>query len=98
MSRLSSKRWLHHTPTLGRITLTPCRPRPLDLALRPRRNTLIMTPVKVTEQLIEKTKALRMKGKTQEAIAIELGITQGTVSRILRNNGLGGHLISRIRK
>jgi transcriptional regulator with XRE-family HTH domain len=57
-----------------------------------------MTPVKVTEQLIEKTKALRMKGKTQEAIAIELGITQGTVSRILRNNGLGGHLISRIRK
>jgi transcriptional regulator with XRE-family HTH domain len=57
-----------------------------------------MTPVKVTEQLIEKAKTLRVKGKTQEEIALELGITQGTVSRILRNSGLGGPLISRIRK
>jgi hypothetical protein len=57
-----------------------------------------MTPVKVTEQVVERAKALRMKGKTQEVIAIELEITQGTVSRILREHGLGGHLVKRVRK
>lgn len=55
-----------------------------------------MTPIKVTEQLIERAKALRLKGNTQEVIALELHITQGTVSRILRNNGLGGRLITRV--
>ena len=44
-----------------------------------------MTPIKVTEQLIERAKVLRRQGKTQEAIAVELGVTQGTVSKILRN-------------
>lgn len=52
-----------------------------------------MTPIKVTEQLIERAKELRAKGHTQEEIALELGITQGTVSRMLRSSGLGGPLI-----
>ena len=42
--------------------------------------------------LIEKVKALREQGKTQEQIAAELRIAQSTVSAILRRGGLGGRL------
>ena len=42
----------------------------------------------VEASLIARVKALWLEGKTQEAIAVEVGLTQGTVSRILR--GVGG--------
>ena len=45
------------------------------------------------ERLIAKSKALRKRGMTQEEIAVELGVTQGAISRILRQHGLGGKLI-----
>lgn len=57
------------------------------------RQKQMSTPIKVTDELIEKAKVLRAKGHTQEEIALELGITQGTVSRMLRSSGLGGPLI-----
>jgi orotate phosphoribosyltransferase-like protein len=44
----------------------------------------------VDAQLVEKVKALRDEGKTQEQIAVELRIVQSTVSVILRRGGLGG--------
>ena len=34
----------------------------------------------VDERLITKAKALRKRGKTQEEIAVELGVVQGTIS------------------
>ena len=46
----------------------------------------------VDARLIEKVKALREQGKTQEQIAAELRIAQSTVSAILRRGGLGGRL------
>jgi transcriptional regulator with XRE-family HTH domain len=52
-----------------------------------------MTEPKVNAPLIEKAKALRARGKTQEEIAGELGVVQGTISRILRQAQLGGRLI-----
>ena len=42
--------------------------------------------------LVAKVKALRKEGKTQNEIAVEVGVTQGTISVILRQSGLGGHL------
>jgi transcriptional regulator with XRE-family HTH domain len=51
-----------------------------------------MTRLKVNQRMIHRIKELRAQGKTQEEIAIEVGITQGTVSVILRTHGLGGHL------
>ena len=47
----------------------------------------------VDERLIAKAKALRKRGKTHEEIAVELGVTQGTISVILRQHGLGGKLV-----
>jgi predicted transcriptional regulator len=46
----------------------------------------------VDELLIAKAVALRKQGRTQEEIAVELGVVQGTVSTILRQRGLGGRL------
>jgi transcriptional regulator with XRE-family HTH domain len=43
-----------------------------------------MTQKKIDQGLIDRVKALRAEGKTQEEIAGEMGITQGAVSRILR--------------
>jgi predicted transcriptional regulator len=45
------------------------------------------------ERLIAKAKALRKRGMTQEEIAVELGVTQGAISVILRQHGLGGKLV-----
>jgi predicted transcriptional regulator len=47
----------------------------------------------VDELLIAKAVALRKQGRTQEEIAVELGVVQGTVSTILRQRGLGGKLV-----
>jgi predicted transcriptional regulator len=47
----------------------------------------------VDERLIAKAKALRKRGMTQEEIAVELGVTQGAISVILRQHGLGGKLV-----
>jgi IS30 family transposase len=46
----------------------------------------------VDERLIAKVKALREESKTQDEIAVELGVVQSTVSAILRRGGLGGRL------
>jgi transcriptional regulator len=48
----------------------------------------------VDEPLIAKVKALRKEGKTQDEIAVELGVVQSTVSIILRRVDLGGRLAS----
>jgi predicted transcriptional regulator len=37
--------------------------------------------------------ALRKQGWTQTAIAVELGLAQGTISIILREQGMGGKLV-----
>jgi predicted transcriptional regulator len=47
----------------------------------------------VDERLIAKAKARRKRGKTQEEIAVELGVVQGTISTILRQHDLGGKLV-----
>ena len=47
----------------------------------------------VDQRLIREALALRKQGMTQTEIAVELGITQGTVSIILRANNEGGHLV-----
>ena len=46
----------------------------------------------VDERLIAKAKELRAQGMTQEEIAVELGVIQGTVSVILRSPASGGSL------
>lgn len=46
----------------------------------------------ISGAMIYKAKALRAQGKTQAEIAVVLGVSQGTVSVILRRSGLGGHL------
>ena len=46
----------------------------------------------VDERLIAKAMAPRKQGLTQEEIAVELRVAQGTVSLILRQHGLGGRL------
>jgi IS30 family transposase len=46
----------------------------------------------VDERLIAKVKALREEGRTQEEIAVELGVVQSTVSAVLRRGGLDGRL------
>ena len=40
-----------------------------------------------------RVKALRDQGLLQHEIAIEVGATQGTVSKFLRAQGMGGRLI-----
>ena len=52
----------------------------------------LIMPV-VDERLIAKAKALRAQGMTQEEIAVDLGVTQSTISVILRQHGLGGKLV-----
>ena len=48
---------------------------------------------KLDDQLIAKVVELRKQKMTQEAIAVELRVSQGTVSRILRKLNLGGPLV-----
>lgn len=52
-----------------------------------------MSVPKVDARLIEEAKKLRIKGRTQGEIAVELGVSQGTISVILRCSGLGGKLV-----
>jgi transcriptional regulator with XRE-family HTH domain len=47
----------------------------------------------IDEGFIEKVKALRAKGWKQDEIAVELGVSQGTISKILRAHGLSGYLV-----
>jgi hypothetical protein len=59
-----------------------------------RRRAILAALVKrgrpVEASLIEQTKALRLAGWGQMEIAVELRLAQGTVSKILREAGLGG--------
>ena len=48
--------------------------------------------VRVDQRLVYDAIALRKKGMTQEEIAAELGVAQGTISTILRAHGWGGPL------
>jgi transcriptional regulator len=48
---------------------------------------------KVDQRLIREALSLRKQGKTQEEIAVQLGITHPPVSIILRANGAGGRLV-----
>ena len=48
--------------------------------------------VKVDGGLIDRIVTLRREGQAQTAIAVELGVTQGKVSQVLRLRGLGGRL------
>jgi hypothetical protein len=52
----------------------------------------LIMPV-VDERLIARAMALRKQGRTQEEIAVEVGLVQSTVSTILRQHGLGGKLV-----
>ena len=52
-----------------------------------------MKPKPIDASLIAQTMALRKQGKTQEEIAVALGVVQSTISVILRRNNLGGHLV-----
>lgn len=52
----------------------------------------------VDGHMIFKAKELRKQGMLQTEIAYELGITQGTVSLILRREGLSGKLIKTARQ
>jgi transcriptional regulator with XRE-family HTH domain len=54
--------------------------------------TKIGAPSRVDQRMIYKIKELRTQNKTQEEIAVEIGVSQGTVSVILRSQGLGGKL------
>jgi orotate phosphoribosyltransferase-like protein len=47
---------------------------------------------RVDEKFVARIKEMRSRGMTQEEIAVELGVVQGTVSFILRSHGLGGRL------
>lgn len=57
-----------------------------------------MTPIKVDDKLKDKIVALRLTGMTQEEIAVECKVSQGAVSRVLRQSGYGGHLIKLTRR
>jgi len=50
-------------------------------------------PRTIDQRLVYEAVALRKQGKTQEEIATELGIVQGTVSTVLRAHGWGGPLV-----
>lgn len=43
-------------------------------------------------QFIAKVVALRKQGMSQEAIGVELGVGQSTISTILKQEGLGGYI------
>jgi transcriptional regulator len=53
--------------------------------------------VKIDQRMIHRIKELREQGKKQDEIAAEVGLTQGSVSFILRAHGLGGWLV-KVRK
>lgn len=44
-------------------------------------------------EFVNRIKELRQKGLTQMEIAVEMGVAQGTVSVVLRNEGMGGKLV-----
>lgn len=44
-------------------------------------------------EFVNRIKELRRKGLTQMEIAVEMGVAQGTVSVVLRNEGMGGKLV-----
>jgi transcriptional regulator with XRE-family HTH domain len=48
---------------------------------------------KIDQRMVERIKQLRAEGKTQEEIAVEVGLAQGSVSLILKAHGLGGYLV-----
>jgi hypothetical protein len=50
---------------------------------------------KIDQRMIHRIKELRAQKKTQEEIAVEVGIAQGTVSLVLRAQGMGGQLVRR---
>ena len=52
----------------------------------------------VDGRLIYRAIELRKQGLTQAAIAVELGVVQGTISLILREHGLGGKLVRQTRE
>ena len=56
------------------------------------------TPKGSDPRVIERIKALRAKGRTQEEIASDVGVVQGTVSTILRAQGMGGQLVNAKRR
>jgi orotate phosphoribosyltransferase-like protein len=47
----------------------------------------------ISGRMIMRAMELRKRGLTQEAIAAELGLAQGTISIILREQGMGGKLV-----
>ena len=47
---------------------------------------------RVDDQFVADAVALRKQGRKQEEIAAELGVTQGTISSVLRKQGFGGGL------
>lgn len=49
----------------------------------------------VDARAVARAVALRKQGKTQEEIAVALGVAQSTISIILRRNDLGGQLVVR---
>jgi transcriptional regulator with XRE-family HTH domain len=49
-------------------------------------------PKKIDQRMIHKIKELRSQNMTQEEIACDVGVAQGTVSVVLRAQGLGGKL------
>ncbi len=58
---------------------------------------MVGAPAKVDGRMTHRIKELRADGKTQEEIAAELGVTQGTVSYILRREGFGGPLVKKVK-
>jgi hypothetical protein len=48
------------------------------------------SPLKVDQRMVHRIKELRSQKMTQGEISAEVGISQGTVSLILRANGMGG--------
>jgi transcriptional regulator with XRE-family HTH domain len=54
--------------------------------------TKIGAPSRVDQRMIHKIKELRSQNMTQEEIACDVGVAQGTVSVVLRAQGLGGKL------
>jgi orotate phosphoribosyltransferase-like protein len=54
-----------------------------------------MSEAKIDQRMIDRVRELRMEGKTQGEISAEVGLSQGSVSLILRAHGLGGYLVKK---
>jgi transcriptional regulator with XRE-family HTH domain len=52
----------------------------------------IGAPLKVNQRMVHRIAELRAQRLTQDEIAAEVGISQGTVSVVLRAHKLGGRL------